>query len=106
MINVGLPPRSGGEAFRAAVTEKWLPALHAFQPQLIYVSAGFDAHRDDDMGNLGLVESDYEWVTQQIMAVARQHCQGKVISCLEGGYEMSALARSVAAHVKVLIGAD
>lgn len=106
MINVGLPPRSGGEAFRAAVTEKWLPALHAFQPQLIYVSAGFDAHRDDDMGNLGLVESDYEWVTQQIMAVGRQHCQGKVISCLEGGYEMSALARSVAAHVKVLIGAD
>lgn len=106
MVNVGLPPRSGGEAFRAAVTDKWLPALQQFQPQLVYVSAGFDAHRDDDMGNLGLVESDYEWVTQQIMSVARQHCQGKVISCLEGGYELSALARSVAAHVKVLIGAD
>ena len=106
MVNVGLPPRSGGDIFRQAVTEKWMPALHAFEPQLIYISAGFDAHRDDDMGNLGLVESDYEWVTQQIMTVARQHSQGKVISCLEGGYEMSALARSVAAHVKVLVGAD
>ncbi|MGE5453409.1 MAG: histone deacetylase family protein [Acidobacteriota bacterium] len=106
MVNVGLAPRSGGEAFREAVTQHWLPALHAFRPELIYVSAGFDAHRDDDMGNLGWVDADYAWVTQQIMAVAQQHCQGKVISCLEGGYVMNVLARSVAAHVKVLIGAD
>nr|WP_316642437.1 histone deacetylase family protein [uncultured Roseateles sp.] len=106
MVNVPLPTRSGSEAFRAAVTERWLPALEAFRPQLIYVSAGFDAHREDDMGNLGLVEADYEWVTQQLMAVARRHARGRVISCLEGGYVLSPLARSVAAHVKVLIGAD
>ena len=105
MVNVGLPSRSGGDAFREAVTQHWLPALHAFKPQLIYISAGFDAHREDDMGNLGLVEADYEWVTQQLMDVANQHCEGRVISCLEGGYVLSPLARSVAAHVRVLIGA-
>jgi acetoin utilization deacetylase AcuC-like enzyme len=106
MVNVGLAPRSGGEAFRQAVTERWLPALEAFRPQMIFFSAGFDAHREDDMGNLGLVEADYAWVTRQIMAVAQAHAQGRVVSCLEGGYVMSPLARSVAAHVKVLIGAD
>lgn len=106
MINVGLPPRSGGACFRDAVTERWLPALDDFRPELIFVSAGFDGHREDDMGNLGLVEADFAWVTQQIMAVARTHCQGRVVSCLEGGYALSALGRSAAAHVKVLIGAD
>ena len=106
MVNVGLPSRSGSEAFRAAVNGQWLPALEAFRPQLIYVSAGFDAHREDDMGNLGLVEADYEWVTRQLMAVAGRHCGGRIVSCLEGGYVLSPLARSVAAHVKVLIGAD
>ena len=106
MVNVGLAPRSGSEAFRHAVRDQWIPALDAFAPQLIYISAGFDAHREDDMGNLGLVEADYAWVTQQIMAVAQRHCQGRIISCLEGGYALNALARSVAEHVKVLIGAD
>ncbi|WP_046112299.1 histone deacetylase family protein [Aquincola tertiaricarbonis] len=106
MVNVGLPSRSGSEAFRAAVADRWLPALEAFQPQLIYVSAGFDAHREDDMGNLGLVEADYEWVTRQLLAVAQRHCGGRIVSCLEGGYVLSPLARSAAAHVKVLIGAD
>ena len=106
MVNIGLPARSGSAGFRAAVTQHWLGALDAFAPQLIYVSAGFDAHREDDMGNLALVEADYAWVTQQIMQLARRHCQGRVISCLEGGYALSALARSVAAHVTVLIGAD
>lgn len=106
MVNVGLPSRSGSDAFRAAVTEHWLPALEGFRPQLIYISAGFDAHREDDMGNLGLVEADYAWVTQQLMKVAEKHCHGRVISCLEGGYVLSPLARSVAAHVRVLIGAD
>jgi len=105
MVNVGLPPRAGSEAFRQAVTEQWLPALDAFQPQLIYVSAGFDAHREDEMSHLSFVEADYAWVTQQIMAVAQKHCQGRVISSLEGGYSLSALGRSVAAHVKVMIGA-
>ena len=106
MVNVGMPSRTGSDVFRAAVTEQWMPALEAFKPQLIYISAGFDAHREDDMGNLGLVEADYEWVTKQLLAVANKHCKGRVISCLEGGYVLSPLARSVAAHVKVLIGAD
>lgn len=106
MVNVGMPSRSGSDVFREAVTTHWLPALDAFQPQLIYISAGFDAHREDDMGNLGLVEADYEWVTRQLMKVAQRHCQGRMISCLEGGYVLSPLARSVAAHIKVLIGAD
>jgi acetoin utilization deacetylase AcuC-like enzyme len=106
MVNVGLPTRSGSAQFREAVTGQWIPALDAFRPEFIYISAGFDAHCEDDMGNLGLVEADYSWVTQQLMAVARRHCQGRVISCLEGGYDLSALARSATAHVRVLIGAD
>lgn len=105
MVNVGLPTRSGSEAFREAVTQHWLPALEAFRPELIYISAGFDAHRDDDMGNLGLVDADYEWVTEQLVAVAQRHGQGRVISCLEGGYVLDALGRAAAAHVKALIGA-
>jgi acetoin utilization deacetylase AcuC-like enzyme len=105
MVNVGLPTRSGGEAFRAAVETRWIPALDAFKPQMLFISAGFDGHREDDMGNLGLVEADYAWVTQQLVAVAGRHAQGRIVSCLEGGYELSPLARSVAAHVKVLIGA-
>jgi acetoin utilization deacetylase AcuC-like enzyme len=106
MVNVGLPSRSGSDKFRDAVSQHWLPALDAFSPQLIYISAGFDGHREDDMGNLGLLEAAYAWVTQQLMAVAQRHCQGRVISCLEGGYMLSPLARSAAAHIKVLIGAD
>jgi acetoin utilization deacetylase AcuC-like enzyme len=106
MVNVGLPSRSGGDKFREAVTQHWLPALDAFAPQLIFISAGFDAHREDDMGNLGLVEADYAWVTKQLMQVAQKHSKGRIISCLEGGYVLSPLARSVAEHIKVLIGAD
>lgn len=106
MVNVGLRSRTGGDALRAAVTDHWLPALHAFRPQMVFISAGFDAHREDDMGNLAFVEADYAWVTRQIMQVAHTHCHGRVVSCLEGGYALSALARSVAAHVSVLMGAD
>ncbi len=105
MVNVGLPARSKGDAFREAVTQRWLPALEAFKPQLIYISAGFDAHREDDMGNLGLVEADYEWVTEQLVAVADRHAQGRIVSCLEGGYVVSPLARSASAHVRALIRA-
>ncbi|MES2116071.1 MAG: histone deacetylase family protein, partial [Pseudomonadota bacterium] len=106
MVNVPLPARSGGELLRASVEEFWLPALERFAPQLIVVSAGFDGHRDDDMGNLGLVEADYAWMTRQIVAVAQRHAQGRIVSCLEGGYELSSLARSAAAHLKVLLGLD
>jgi acetoin utilization deacetylase AcuC-like enzyme len=106
MVNIGLPSRAGGKEFRAAVEHGWLPALNAFQPQMLFVSAGFDGHREDDMGNIGLVEADYEWVTRQIVAIAKRYAGGRIVSCLEGGYVLSPLARSAAAHVKVLIGAD
>ena len=104
MINMGLPSRSGGKQFREVIETGWLPALHQFKPQMIFISAGFDGHREDDMGNLGLVEADYEWVTQQVVKIARQYAEGRIVSCLEGGYALSALGRSVAAHVKVLCG--
>lgn len=106
MVNVALPPRSGGAAFRAAVADRWLPALERFAPQFVVVSAGFDGHRLDDMGNLGLLEADYQWVTRELLALARRHCGGRLVSCLEGGYHLASLARSVAAHVAVLVGAD
>jgi acetoin utilization deacetylase AcuC-like enzyme len=106
MVNVGLPPRSGGQAFRDAVTTRWVPAIECFEPQLVVVSAGFDGHRANDMGNLGLVEADYQWVTRELLALARRHCGGRIVSSLEGGYHLPRLARSVAAHVAVLIGAD
>jgi acetoin utilization deacetylase AcuC-like enzyme len=105
-VNVPVPARSTGEVVRKLVLEHWLPALHAFRPQMIFVSAGFDAHRDDDMGGMGLVEADYAWITRQVMAVAREHAQGRIVSCLEGGYDLSALGRSVVAHLKVLAELD
>ncbi|MDY7579889.1 histone deacetylase family protein [Herbaspirillum sp. RTI4] len=105
-VNVPVPAYTNGAAVRQLVEEKWLPALHAFRPQLIYISAGFDAHREDDMGQMGLVEADYAWMTQQIMAVARQYARGRIVSCLEGGYALSALGRSVVAHLKVLAELD
>ena len=105
MVNVPLPPRTRGDALRAVVEDRWLPALNAFRPELIYVSAGFDAHRDDDMANLGWVENDYAWVTARLLEVANRHSQGRIISMLEGGYALPALARSVGAHVGVLLGA-
>ena len=102
MVNVPVPAFSDGDAVRQAVTEHWLPALHAHRPQMIFISAGFDAHREDDLGQMCLVEADYAWLTQQIMTVAKQHAQGRIVSCLEGGYNLSALGRSVVAHLKVL----
>ena len=101
-VNVPLPAHSGGAAVREAVLAHWLPALHAFQPQMIFVSAGFDAHREDDIGGMGLVEADYAWITEQVMAVAKLYAGGRIVSCLEGGYNLSALGRSVVAHVKAL----
>ncbi len=91
-----------GEGFRRAVTDIWLPRLHDFQPEMIFISAGFDAHREDDMASLGLVEDDYAWVTTQIKVVAAASAHGRIVSMLEGGYALSALGRSVAAHLRVL----
>lgn len=102
MCNVPLKAGTRGEAFREMVTEVWMPRLREFAPELIYISAGFDAHYEDDMGSLGLVESDYAWVTQQLKVVADETAQGRIVSVLEGGYSLSALARSVSAHIKVL----
>jgi acetoin utilization deacetylase AcuC-like enzyme len=102
MVNVPMPARSKGMAVREAVDAMWLPRLDAFKPQMIFVSAGFDAHREDDLGNMGLVEADYTWLTEQIRAVAAKHAQGRIVSCLEGGYNLSALGRSVVAHLKAL----
>ena len=104
MVNIPVPPYTRGPAVRDAITQQWLPALDAFAPQMVFISAGFDAHREDDMGQLGLVEADYEWITQRIKGVADRHSKGRIVSCLEGGYSLSALARSVAAHVRVLAG--
>jgi len=106
MVNVPVPAGTKGDEVRKLVTEKWLPALHAHKPEMIFISAGFDAHRDDPLGDMGLVEDDYAWITQQIMAVAREYSQGRIVSFLEGGYNLSALARSVVAHVKALAELD
>ena len=93
-----------GTEFRAAVTEKWLPALETFKPELLLISAGFDAHREDDMGGLALREADYAWVTEKLMELATHHAKGRIVSTLEGGYALHALGRSVTAHIKVLSG--
>jgi len=104
MVNVGLPAGAGGEALRAAWSTQWLPALEAFRPQMVFVSAGFDAHRADEMAGLRFTEEDYRWVTHEIVAFAERCCEGRVVSCLEGGYHPFHLARSVAAHVRMLAG--
>jgi acetoin utilization deacetylase AcuC-like enzyme len=103
MINVPVPPYTRGPAIRALIDENWMERLDAFRPQMIFVSAGFDAHRDDDLGQLGLVEADYAWITEKIKALAEKHAKGRIVSCLEGGYNLGALARSVAAHLRVLM---
>jgi acetoin utilization deacetylase AcuC-like enzyme len=104
MVNVPLPAYTSGAGFRQAVESYWLPALERFCSEAIFVSAGFDAHRDDDMAALGLVEADYAWVTQQILQVADQHAGGRIVSALEGGYNLGALGRSVVTHLKALAG--
>lgn len=102
MLNVPLAAGSRGDEFRAAVTTQWLPRLEEFKPELILISAGFDAHVEDDMGGLGLVEKDYAWVTTELKQVAKRHARGRVVSMLEGGYVMTSLARSVCAHLRAL----
>jgi acetoin utilization deacetylase AcuC-like enzyme len=81
-----------------------MPRLEAFRPEMIFISAGFDAHREDDLGQLGLVEADYEWITLRLMGLAERHAKGRIVSCLEGGYHLGALARSVAIHLRALAG--
>jgi len=102
MINVPLRAGSDGAAARKAVQESWLPALEEFGPQMILISAGFDAHREDLLGGMALVEADYVWITRELMGVAARHSQKRIVSMLEGGYNLSALGRSTVAHVKAL----
>jgi acetoin utilization deacetylase AcuC-like enzyme len=105
MINLPIPPYTKGAAIRDAIEAEWIPRLDAHKPEMIFISAGFDAHRDDGLGQLGLVEDDYKWITEKLVEVADKHAGGRIVSCLEGGYNLNALARSVGAHLKVLTGA-
>jgi acetoin utilization deacetylase AcuC-like enzyme len=104
IINVPLAAGASGEDFRTAVTQRWLPALERFQPQLLFISAGFDAHREDDMGGLALREADYVWVTEELKSLAAKYAERRIVSVLEGGYALHALGRSATAHIKVLSG--
>jgi acetoin utilization deacetylase AcuC-like enzyme len=104
IINVPLAAGSSGAEFRTAVTEKWLPALERFQPQILLISAGFDAHWEDDMGGLALREADYFWVTETLKSIASRYSNDRIVSTLEGGYHLHALGRSVMAHIKSLSG--
>ena len=105
IVNVPLPPLSGSEPFRWAINERVLPALDDFRPSLVIVSAGFDAHRRDPLAQLMLDESDYEWVTEKLVELASRHAAGRLVSTLEGGYDLVALAASTAAHLRVLMAA-
>jgi acetoin utilization deacetylase AcuC-like enzyme len=102
MINVPLAAGSGAAAARKLVDDEWLPALEEFKPELILISAGFDAHREDLLGGLAMVESDYAWMTRELMAVAARHSQQRIVSMLEGGYNLAALGRSAVTHVRTL----
>jgi acetoin utilization deacetylase AcuC-like enzyme len=104
IINVPLAAGAGSEQFRDAVTRNWLPALEEFKPEFLFISAGFDAHRDDDMSMLRLLDADYAWVTDQLKHIAGKHSQHRIVSVLEGGYELHALGRSAMSHIKVLSG--
>jgi len=105
IVNSPLPAMTDGEGFRAAVERDWLPALEVFKPRMIFVSAGFDAHREDPLAYLELEDGDYRWVTERIVDIARRHAQGRVVSTLEGGYNVQALARCVVEHVGVMVAA-
>ena len=102
MVNLPVPAYTKGMDVRELIEMAWIPRLEEFKPEMIFISAGFDAHREDEMGQLGLIERDYGWITQRIKDVAKHHAKGRIVSSLEGGYNLSALARSVEAHVRVL----
>jgi acetoin utilization deacetylase AcuC-like enzyme len=104
MVNIPLAAGAGSKTFREAVTRFWLPALETFEPQMVFFSAGFDAHAEDDMAMLAFQDADYAWVTEQVKDVTDRHTQGRIVSMLEGGYDLSALGRSAVQHVRVLAG--
>ena len=105
LVNLGLRPGSGSADFRAAMTEGALPRIEAFRPDFVLVSAGFDGHADDPLAELDLMDADYAWITEKLGAIAARSCGGRLVSTLEGGYNLRALASSAAAHVRALMAA-
>jgi acetoin utilization deacetylase AcuC-like enzyme len=105
VVNAPLPPRSGSVEFRAAMNERVLPAMRAFAPEFVIISAGFDAHHADPLAELNLTEDDFAWATERLLQVAREHAAGRLVSALEGGYDLDALGRSAQAHVRALMAA-
>jgi acetoin utilization deacetylase AcuC-like enzyme len=104
IVNIPLPRLTDGAAFKAAIEKGWLPRIDAFEPQLIMISAGFDGHAEDDMAHFNLREQDYAWVTRELHDLAVKHAHERVVSCLEGGYDLNALGRCVSTHIDELIG--
>jgi acetoin utilization deacetylase AcuC-like enzyme len=104
VVNLPLPAGTDGTQFRRAVEQSWLPRLDAFAPQMILISAGFDGHAEDQMAHFRLREPDYAWITRELSRLAERHGDGRIVSCLEGGYDLSALGRSVSTHIDELIG--
>jgi acetoin utilization deacetylase AcuC-like enzyme len=102
VCNLPIAPYTRGPEVRRAIEAGWLERLDGFRPEMVFISAGFDAHREDELGQLGLVEADYAWMTERLVEIAERHAGGRIVSCLEGGYALGALARSVAAHLRVL----
>jgi acetoin utilization deacetylase AcuC-like enzyme len=102
MVNIPVPANTKGDAIRQVVTDYWLPALNEFRPQMIFISAGFDAHKLDDLGQLAMTENDYAWITLQLKEIAQTHSQGRIVSSLEGGYNLRALSTSVEFHLRAL----
>jgi acetoin utilization deacetylase AcuC-like enzyme len=103
IVNVPLRPMSGSNQFRLGMSQRILPALDAFRPELVLISAGFDAHRSDPLAQLLLEEADYTWITEKLVEIAYRHANGRLVSSLEGGYDLTALGASAAAHVRVLM---
>ncbi len=102
-VNIPLASGTGSEEFRLSVMDHWIPALNKFKPQMVFISAGFDAHRDDPLASLELGDNDFVWITQQILSIADSHSNGRIVSMLEGGYSLSALARSATGHIRELM---
>jgi acetoin utilization deacetylase AcuC-like enzyme len=102
VLNVPLPDGTESKAFRDVMERTVLPAVSAFSPELLLISAGFDAHRADPLAGMRLEDADFSWVTEKLCDLADEHCQGRIVSTLEGGYDLEALASSCAAHVTVL----
>lgn len=104
IVNAALSGRGFAEAMRRAVTEEWMPALDRFAPQFYIVSAGFDAHREDELSHGDMTDADYKWISEQIVSLAGRHAEGRIVSTLEGGYALDALARSAVEHIRCMMG--